>query len=198
MEKPFSKYCENNKQPILEVIAQYFTDDGVVLEIGSGTGQHAMYFAEKLPHIYWQTSERSDHIEGVNQWLNAYRKYNLGRPFEIDVKQDKWPIDKVKGIFSANTSHIMRWQSVEKMFQHSGELLLPSHYFCLYGPVNINGEYTSDSNKQFDQFLRSDNPKMGLRNLEDLQELAKTNGLEFVQKHDMPANNFIMVWQKPE
>lgn len=194
-EKPFSQACENNKQPILEVIKDYFST-GVVLEIGSGTGQHALYFAEHLKPVYWQTSDRVERLTGINLWLNTYRWYNLGRPLAIDVNQKDWPLDEVDGVFSANTAHIMSWSTVENMFDHVGKILRPSHYFCLYGPVNINGEFTADSNREFDRQLKSDNPTMGIRDLEDLQTLGDKTGMSFAQLHPMPANNHLMVWQR--
>lgn len=195
MEKPFSQACENNKQAILEIIQPYF-DHGLILEIGTGTGQHALFFAENLPNIYWQTSDQKDYLDGINLWLNEYRKYNLGRPFVLDVNQEKWPLEQVDGVFSANTSHIMHWDSVCQMFHKNGEILVPGNYFCLYGPVNINGEFTAESNQAFDAQLRQSDPKMGIRNLEDLQQLADESNLEFVTKHAMPANNFTMVWRR--
>lgn len=197
MEKPFSQACENNKRAILEVIQPYF-EHGVILEIGSGTGQHALYFADHLPNIYWQTSDQKDYLDGINLWLNEYRKYNLGRPFALDVNQDSWPMNEVDGIFTANTAHIMHWDSVCHMFQKNGEILVPGHYFCLYGPVNMGGDYTSESNRAFDEQLRQSDPKMGIRNLEDLQELANQSHLEFVTTHAMPANNYTMVWRRPD
>jgi cyclopropane fatty-acyl-phospholipid synthase-like methyltransferase len=195
LNKPFSQACENNKQPILQVIRNFFVA-GTILEIGSGTGQHAVYFAEHLPSVFWQTSDQSHYHEGINLWLDDYEGENLGRPLSFDVNQDELPIDKVAGIFSANTAHIMGWSSVINMFSKAGRLLEEGHYFCLYGPVNMNGTYTSDSNRAFDQHLKNTDPEMGIRDLEALTELAEQSGFRLYQLHQMPANNVLMVWQK--
>ena len=197
MEKPFSQACENNKRAILEVIEPYFTS-GVILEIGSGTGQHAVYFADHLPKIYWQTSDQKQYLEGINLWLNEYRKYNLGRPLTLDVNQSHWPLEKVDGIFTANTTHIMHWDSVCAMFHKNGDILLPGHYFCMYGPINIHGEFTADSNQAFDQQLREQDPEMGIRDIDDLRQLAQESNLEYVTRHPMPANNFTTVWRRSD
>lgn len=198
MEKPFSQACENNKQPILEAIADYYNNASMVLEIGSGTGQHALYFADKLKNLYWQTSDKKENLEGINLWLNGYTRYNLGRPLILDVMQSRWPIEKCDGVFSANTSHMMNWQMVEHMFSGVSGILVPNHSFCLYGPFNFDGRYTSSSNEAFDQQLKLKDPEIGLKNFEDLQRLADDKGLQFIKRHDLPANNCLLVWQKPE
>ena len=194
-KKPFSQACENNKQPILDVISEYFKN-GVILEVGSGTGQHAMFFAEHMRHIYWQTSDRVENLPGINVWLNAYTHYNLGRPMILDVNQDNWPMSAVDGVFTANTLHIMNWSSVEELFHRAAEILRVGGYFCAYGPVNIDGEFTSESNRAFDAKLRDENPSMGIRDLDDLKTLGEKNNLNFINLHRMPANNVTMIWQK--
>jgi len=196
MDKPFSKACENNKKPILDVIGDYFNDSGLVLEIGTGTAQHAMYFAEKLQKLYWQTSDRSENIEGINLRVNEYTRYNLGRPLAIDVTQKEWQIDSCQGVFSANTSHIMNWHMVKNMFVGVGNILMPEKYFCLYGPFMFNGKYTTTSNESFDKKIQERDPKSGLKNFEDLQRLAESQGLSFFKRHDLPANNNVLVWQR--
>lgn len=194
-DKPFSQACENNKQPILDVLQKYFADTRHVLEIGSGTGQHAVHFAEHLPHLTWQTSDQTQYHHGINAWIDDYQGNNLKRPLTLDVTQP-WPIQSAEGIFSANTSHIMSWPMVEQFFNGVGNVLQTNGYFCLYGPFNFCGEFTNDSNESFDQYLKSQDPEMGLRDYVDLEALARDAGLMFVEKHDMPANNFILVWQK--
>ena len=195
MNKPFSQACENNKQPILEVIQQYFTR-GTILEIGSGTGQHAVYFAAKLNNILWQTSDRVQYHNGIKQWLADYPNDNLAQPLELDVNQSAWPLTSCDGVFSANTAHIMDWNSVTQMFTGVARILTLGGYFCLYGPVNINSQFTSDSNQAFDMKLRTEDPSMGIRDLEQLQKQADSHGLVFTELHQMPANNVLMVWQK--
>ncbi len=195
MDKPFSQACENNKQPILQVIQQYFDRVPQVLEVGSGTGQHAVYFAEHLPHLQWQTSDRKANHAGIQQWIADCPQDNLAPPLDLDVTRP-WPVEQVPAIFSANTVHIMSWEMVKAFFAGVKHHLEPNGYLCLYGPFNFCGEYTSDSNQRFDEYLKSQDPAMGIRDYVDLEELARDAGLVFVEKHEMPANNFILVWQK--
>lgn len=195
MNKPFSQPCENNKDPILSIIKDYFVA-GTILEIGSGTGQHAVHFAEHLQEVFWQTSDQLHYHDGMKLWLAEYEGDNLGQPYVLDVNQP-WPLSSADGVFSANTAHIMSWGAVENMFEGVSNILQPSSFFCLYGPVNMNGEFTSPSNEAFDHSLRSSDPAMGIRDLEALQALAESHGLTFIRLHQMPANNVLMVWQKP-
>ncbi|RLA05104.1 MAG: methylase [Gammaproteobacteria bacterium] len=195
MKKSFSQSCENNKKPIIDVIGNYFDACELILEIGSGTAQHAEYFAGKLKNSYWQTSDQQQNLEGINQRLNGYTHYNLGRPVLLDVLDKTWPIKKCDGVFSANTSHIMNWEMVEKMFEGVGRVLLPKKTFCLYGPFNFNGKYTASSNEAFDKMLKERDPESGLRNFEDLQILADQQDMDFVKRYDLPSNNCILTWQ---
>lgn len=195
INKPFSQACENNKRPILDVIKSYFADVSSVLEVGSGTGQHAVFFADQLPHLTWQTSDRQDNHAGINAWIDEYDGDNLNRPLDLDVTKP-WPITHTQAVFSANTVHIMSWPMVEAFFERLGQVLKPNGYFCLYGPFNFCGEYTSESNKAFDEHLQSRDPAMGIRDYVDLETLARKAELMFVEKHEMPANNYILVWQK--
>jgi len=195
MTKPFSQACENNRDPILNVIQNYFDKASKILEVGSGTGQHAVHFAKHLPHLTWHTSDQQSYHEGIQQWIDESHLSNLVAPIELDVTK-QWPETKFDGIFSANTSHIMHWRMVEDFFAGVGEHLDINGYFCLYGPFNFCGEFTSESNQAFDEHLKSRDPEMGLRDYVDLEALARQADLMFVEKHDMPANNFILVWQK--
>jgi cyclopropane fatty-acyl-phospholipid synthase-like methyltransferase len=194
--KPFSDACEENKQPILEVIKHYFSGATSILEIGSGTGQHAVYFAEHLPQVKWHCSDQIVYHDGINQWLADYRGSNIAGPYELDVKQADWPTQHFDGVFSANTTHIMSWPEVELMFRGIGLYLDQSSYFCLYGPFNYHGNYTSASNQRFDRFLKERDPNSGLREVDDLNRLATAAGLVLVNDHEMPVNNRTLVWQK--
>jgi hypothetical protein len=202
-EKPFSQACENNKEPILNVLRQVFTTPATVLEIGSGTGQHAVHFATHLPHLYWQTSDHPNHHPLCQPWLNDARLPNIGNPIALDVSQEPWPAEEFNGVFSANTAHIMAWREVEAMFAGVGKGLADSALlrneepgqFCLYGPFTYNGDFTSASNQSFDQHLRSHAAHMGIRNIENLIELAQGHGMVLTQNHIMPANNQLLVWQ---
>lgn len=195
MYKPFSPACENNAEPILAVIFRYFQSGDFILEVGSGTGQHAVYFAEHLPQIVWQTSDRQENHAGINLWIDDYNGNNIQRPLDLDVTQ-AWPKQSYDGVFSANTTHIMPWSANPYFFAGVAQVLKPEGYFCLYGPFNQNDEYTSESNRQFDALLKSQDSLMGLRNKQAVDELAENNGLVSVATHTMPANNLLLVWRK--
>lgn len=196
MSKPFSQACENNKEPILSVLKNSFSNTVNVLEIGSGTGQHAVHMARHLPHLSWTTSDRLENHEGIRSWIQDADLPNAKGPIELDVTQQDWPVIAIDGVFSANTAHIMSWAMVEKMVEGLGKILQPEGVFCLYGPFNYKGKYTSESNARFDHWLKQQNAAQGIRDFEELVALAKKSGLEFQSDHPMPANNRILVWQK--
>ena len=193
--KPFSEACEENKQPILAVLERLFADVHRVLEIGSGTGQHAVYFAAALPHLIWQTSDLPEHHPGIRDWLEEAALPNLKAPIVLDVG-GVWPDQEFDAVFSANTAHIMSWPQVAQMFGGIGRILASGGRFALYGPFNFGGKYTSSSNKRFDQWLKARDSDSGIRNFEDLDDLAGSNGLTFVQDIPMPVNNRILVWRR--
>lgn len=193
--KPFAESCEENKQPILQVLLELFANTRQVLEIGSGTGQHAVYFAAALPHLFWQTSDRADNHPGINLWIDEAGLPNVGRPVDLDVT-GPWPGQTYDGVFSANTLHIMSWPEVERFFSGVGRVLTEGGRLALYGPFNYGGRYTSESNQRFDQWLKQRDPASGVRNFEDLDELATCNGLVLQEDIGMPANNRILVWCK--
>ena len=194
--KPFSESCEQNKQPILAVLQQYFANVSSVLEIGCGTGQHAVFFAARFSHLHWLASEISELHSGVNAWLDEARLPNIAGPVELDVNQPDWPVHEIGAVFSANTVHIMDWPSVENMFAGIGRVLQAKGVFCLYGPFNYAGNYTSDSNARFDLWLKQRDPRSGIRDFEALNSLARQHGMELLADHAMPANNRTLVWQK--
>jgi cyclopropane fatty-acyl-phospholipid synthase-like methyltransferase len=196
--KPFSQACENNKRPIFAVIERHLWERRQLLEIGSGTGQHAVYFAEHLPHLVWQTSDRCEAHAGIRQWVEESRLPNLRSPLDLDVTVKPWPIDSTEAVFSANTAHIMSWPMVEEMMAGVGEILEPGGPFCLYGPFNYNGTYTTESNALFDQWLKDQDPESSLRHFEDVDVLADRAGLELIEDNTMPANNRLLVWRKRE
>ncbi len=193
--KPFSEACEENKKPILAVLKRLFSDVNRVLEVGSGTGQHAVYFAAALPHLTWQTSDLPEHHPGILAWLDEAALPNLNAPIVLDVG-DVWPDQEFDAVFSANTAHIMSWPQVAHMLQGVGRTLECGGCFALYGPFNFGGKYTSDSNKRFDQWLKARDPDSGIRNFEDLDHLAGSNGLTFAEDIPMPVNNRILVWRR--
>ena len=193
--KPFAESCAENQQSILEVLRKEFADIQQVLEIGSGTGQHAIFFARALPHLIWQTSDLTEHHTGINAWLTDENLDNTRAPLDLNVEINTWPEQEFDGIFSANTVHIMGWPEVEKMFAGIGQVLLPGGRFCLYGPFNYDGRFTSESNAKFDEWLKNRDPKSGVRDVADLTLLAEKAGLRLTEDYEMPANNRILVWR---
>lgn len=196
MQKPYSQACENNKVAILNVISQYFDRCSHILEIGSGTGQHAVFFAREMPKLQWQTSDLRDNHSGIISWLSEAGLDNVRYPIELDVSLVDWPVEYIDGVFSANTSHIMAWPEVEAMFQGIGCHLPDGGIFCLYGPFNYQGKSTSESNALFDQHLKQRAPHMGIRNFEAINSLAAEQGLILLSDCEMPANNRTLVWEK--
>ena len=194
--KQHSEACDENKIPILNVIRAEFSGYHRILEIGSGTGQHAVYFSGQLPHLDWQTSDRHSNHASINAWRMESGLDNVLPPLLLDVTRDQWPETGYDGVFSANTAHIMSWPAVEKMFSGIGKVLASCGIFCLYGPFNYQGRFTSTSNERFEHWLKDRDPLSGLRNFEDLDELANINGLALKADHEMPVNNRLLVWTK--
>ncbi len=194
--KPFSQACENNKVPVLAILKKAFGECRRVLEIGSGTGQHAVYFSPRLPHLHWHTSDRSENHAAINFWINDHPAPNLHRPRLLDVNMLIWPLLSVDGVYTANTCHIMSQKSVNRMFAGLARHLEPGGVFCLYGPFKYQGNYTSESNAKFDLWLKRQDPRQGIRNFEDIAKLAHDAGLELINDHEMPANNRLLEWRK--
>jgi Protein of unknown function (DUF938) len=194
--KPFSEACERNRGPILQVLRQWFVAPGAVLEIGAGTGQHAVHFAARLPQITWISTDREENLAGIRLWFEEARLPNLQGPLQLDVNDSLWPVSAAKYAFSANTAHIMSWPEVERMFAGVGRVLPSKGVFCLYGPFNRDGRYTSDSNRAFDESLRARDPAMGVRNDRDLMNLGARGGLTCAADYSMPARNRLLVWTK--
>lgn len=194
--KPFSESCEQNKAAILAVIAPLFRDCRSVLEIGSGTGQHAVHFAAHLPHLLWHTSDMAENHPGINLWLAEAALPNTRPPLALDVLRDPWPDLAVDAVFSANTTHIMGWLAVEALFAGVGKLLHQNGLFVLYGPFNYAGQYTSESNARFDQWLKMRDPYSGIRDVDDLKRLAVAAGMTLLHDVEMPVNNRTLVWRK--
>jgi hypothetical protein len=192
---PFSQACENNKAPILEKLQQIFHAPGKVLEIGTLTGQHTVHFAQAMPYLQWQPSDRPDAADICRPRLEKAALPNVLPVISLDVSDPDWPIESFTWAFSANTAHIMAWSEVEQMFHRVGERLLKGGAFCLYGPFNRQGQYSSDSNRQFDRHLRAQAPHMGIRDLEDFRVLAEESGLFLAEDFAMPAYNRLLVFQ---
>ncbi len=194
--KPCAESCEQNRAPILAVLQQQLAGCTKLLEIGSGTGQHAVYFAPAFPDLVWQTSEVEAAHTGIHSWLEEATLPNILPPITLDVCRDDWPEARYNAAFSANTAHIMSWQEVECLFSGIGRILQKGGVFCLYGPFNYGGNYTSESNARFDQWLRQRDPASGIRDFEALDNLAGKAGMVLRKDYEMPANNRTLVWAK--
>ncbi len=196
MNKPYSAACDNNRQAIFSKIESLFANCKTVLEIGSGTGQHAVYFAGKLPHLIWYSSDLQANHAGIKLWLNEARLSNTPPPLNLDVTREPWPDMKVDAVFSANAVHIMSWEAVKSMVSGVGKMLDEDGLFVLYGPFNYNNTYTSESNARFDIWLKSRDPQSAIRNFEDIDQLANVAGMYLQHDFEMPANNRILCWAK--
>ncbi len=192
---PFSEACERNKAPILQVLKQILPSGGAVLEIGSGTGQHIVYFAQHFPGLQWQASDRDENLQGLTARLEQEGCPNILPPIELDVLE-QWPDRVFDVVYSANTAHIMGWDAVCATFAGLGELLAPGGLYCLYGPFNQDGRFTSESNRKFDAHLRNGDSPMGLRDIEALEALADRHQMVLVNQIPMPANNQVLVFRK--
>ena len=195
-ERPDAPATDRNREAILEVLVDEFSDRNEVLEIGSGTGQHAVYFANAMSHLTWQTSDVSKNHSGIRSWIEFANIDNVKPPLEIDVESVSGIDGNFDAVYSSNTAHIMSMRAVEFMFELVGNLLPINGKFCLYGPFNRNGDFTSESNTRFDASLRSQDPLMGIRNLEDLEVLADKAGMQRRSLYAMPANNFMVAWNR--
>jgi cyclopropane fatty-acyl-phospholipid synthase-like methyltransferase len=196
INKPYSESCEQNREPILAVLKQAFAGRSQLLEIGSGTGQHAVYFGAELPHLRWQTADVLAHHPGIHAWLAEAALPNVLPPLELDVNQRNWHGGRYDAVFSANTLHIMGWPEVIRFFEGVGAVLESGGVLVVYGPFNYNGQFTSESNARFDGWLKARDPAAGVRDFEAVDALARAQGL--VLQHDiaMPANNRSLVWQR--
>ncbi len=194
--KPFSEACENNQAPILAILREAFSAVRSVLEIGSGTGQHAVYFARHLPHLSWQTSDLAANHPGIHAWLDEAALPNTRPPIALDVNVHPWPVEAVEGVFTANTLHIISWSEVEQLFRGAGQALLPGGVMCVYGPFNYGGKFTAPSNARFDDWLKARDPASGVRDFEAVCALALQHGLKLVADHAMPVNNRTLAFHK--
>lgn len=195
-EKPFAPATERNSLPILNVIRREFESASTVLEIGSGTGQHAVCFGEALDHLIWQTSELAENHTGIKAWLDEARLPNVKSPVEFNVLTAEVSPQSYDAVYSANTAHIMSFEAVAKMFSLVGTALREEGVFCLYGPFRQGGEFNTQSNADFDVSLRGRNPDMGIRDIEALDKLGESEGMVRERLYAMPANNGLAVWKK--
>ncbi len=193
MSKPFAASADENKDVIFAAIEPYLAGD--VLEIGSGTGQHAVYFAGRAPDVRWQPSELAANLPGIRAWIDETGLPNVLPPIELDVRS-AWPGRQFDFVFSANTFHIMDMSAVAATIAGAGRVLRENGHFAVYGPFNYGGRYTSDSNARFDAHLRSQDPAMGIRDFDWLDQLARTSGMTLAADVEMPVNNRTLLWKK--
>ncbi|TWI13484.1 DUF938 domain-containing protein [Aerolutibacter ruishenii] len=196
MDKPHAPACERNRDPILAVLQPRLADARRVLEIGSGTGQHAVHFAAAMPWLQWQCSDRADNLPGIALWLDDAALANTPVPLQLDVAAGPWPTQTFDAVFSANTLHIMGWPEVQAFFDGVARVLAPGGVLVVYGPFNYDGRYTSDSNREFDAWLQARDPRSAIRDAAAVDALAATVGLVLEEDLAMPANNRCRVWRK--
>jgi len=195
MEKPDAPSCQRNREPILAVLRDHFADRRHVLEIGSGTGQHAIYFAAALPHLAWQATDRRETLAVIRAWLDAAALPNTPSPLELHVGE-VWPTQRFDAIFSANTLHIMSWAEVELAFARLPEVMTANARLAVYGPFNYGGRFTSESNAAFDAWLKQSAEHQGIRDFEAVDALAAKAGLRLIEDRVMPSNNRCLVWSR--
>jgi len=191
---PFSEAAERNRQPILEILRGVLVQRRHVVEIGAGTGQHAVHFALELPHLQWQPTDRAEYLPGLAARIALEGSANLRPPIELDVAQPDWPSFTADAVYSANTLHIMSWPEVEAFFCGVGRILEDGGVLAVYGPFRYGGSFTTESNAAFDRSLRGRDPASGIRDFEGVDALAAAQGLELQADHAMPANNQLLTW----
>ena len=192
--KPRSEACERNREPILAVLQRHFASRRHVLEIGSGSGQHAVHFAAALPGLTWQTSDLQSNLPGIAHWITESALPNLPPPLALDVT-GRWPEGQFDALFTANTLHIMSWQSVQALFAALPAVLSPHALVAVYGPFNYHGAFTSPSNAAFDLWLKQRSAQSGIRDFEAVDALARAAGLTLLEDCAMPANNRTLIWR---
>jgi SAM-dependent methyltransferase len=193
--KPYSEASERNREPILAVLRRWLPGACSVLEIGSGTGQHAVFFASALPQVVWQASDRAGNLPGIQEWIEEAALPNLPDAIALDVNVGGWPQSRFEVVYSSNTAHIISWPEVERMFRRAAAALRRGGLFLLYGPFSYGGRHTADSNARFDASLRAQAAHMGIRDFAALDACAAASGFAFVEDNAMPANNRMLVWR---
>lgn len=191
--RKYSQACEQNKEPILNILKQVFKNNKKILEIGSGTGQHAAYFSRHLPHLIWQPSDLKENHSSIESWMEEDIT-NIEKPIELDISQHPWPSVSVDGIFVANVFHIISWEVITHFFLGVDEILNKNGVVLIYGPFSYAGKHTSQSNEDFDRYLKQRDPLSGVRDIVDLDNLAQSVGLKLIEDYPMPVNNRCLVW----
>lgn len=195
ISKPFSQACDNNRGPILRVLQQHLKDPGTLLELGSGTGQHAAWMPHFLPHIHWQPSDLPERLPGIRAWLADNRPANVADPLVLDMAQP-WPSLACNYLLTVNTFHILAQDDVARAIQHAGERLPAGGLFVVYGPFNYDGRFTSESNARFNDWLRQQHPASAIRDIEWVCAAMNAAGMTLEADQAMPANNRTLVFRR--
>ena len=196
MDRPYSPAVDRNKGPIFEVLKEYLMDGNNLLEIGSGTGQHAVFFAEKFPGLTWVTTDVRENLAGIKEWINEANLINVKGPEELKIGTDDFPKKPFDYVFTANTLHIMSWKEGKTLFKLLGKRLREGSLTFFYGPFNKEGKYTSQGNEEFDRSLKERDPRSGIRNFEDVVNAMESFGFKLLKDHEMPSNNRLLVFEK--
>jgi SAM-dependent methyltransferase len=197
MAKGFAPAAERNRQPILDVLRRVLPPAGLVLEVASGTGQHAIFFSERLPALQWQPTDASpEALQSIGAWVDDAARDNLLAPLDLDVRSPQWPISQADALLCINMIHISPWEATEALFQGASQLLEVGAPLITYGPYRLHGEHTAPSNAAFDQSLRSRNARWGVRDIDDLRDLGRKTGFALQERVGMPANNMTLVWKR--
>ncbi len=196
VNKPYAAAAENNKNAILAALTEPLSGASRVLEIGAGTGQHAVHFARALPHLAWQTSDLATEVAGIRMWCDEAALPNLPSPLILDVRERPWPVGEVDAVYAANTVHYMAWSAVAALYAGLDSALSATGTFFLYGPFNYNGTYTSDGNRRLDLWLRGIDSAFAIRDVAELTALAARHGFALVDDVEMPANNRLLWWRR--
>lgn len=196
MSKVSAPSVQRNQEPIKKVLLEYIYDGGEVLEIGSGSGEHAVYFADNIPDIYWTTSDQKENHENIKAHINESNLKNIEGPHTYKVGVDQFPEGDFDYVFTSNTLHIMSWKDVKSLVKQMGKSLQEGTLVLIYGPFNYNNEFTSESNAKFDLWLKERNQQSGIRNFNDLKIVMEKSHLHFMADHQMPANNRLLVFSK--
>jgi SAM-dependent methyltransferase len=194
--RPYSSACERNQGPIWEVLAGYLRGDETVLEIGSGTGQHAVHFAALAPRLTWIATDVAERLPGIRTWIEATGVTNVRGPLTLDVNEQPWPVVHADAVYSANTAHIMSWDEVLKMIDGAARVVGAEGLLMLYGPFRRGGRHVSGSNERFDQSLRAERASQGVRDLEAVDDAVRACGFAAAEIHEMPANNLCVAWRR--
>ena len=192
--KHFSPAADNNKDHILQALLPYLSGDLSVLEIGSGSGQHALHLAQALPNLTWQPTDRGAGFPDLVDNIGAYGGDNISPPALLDLADDIWPVTRVDRIYSANVLHIVPEALGERLLRNASKVLSERGFLMLYGPFKYGGNFTTPSNSQFDQWLKARNPESGVRDFEWVEHLASQTGLHLTADLAMPANNQLLIF----